>query len=60
MLNFGVNTLNLVILAIIALALGMDSDGDEADKSLVFYWGQIALNTLLSVVLETYALRYIF
>ena len=60
MLNFGVNTLNLVILAIIALALGMDSDGDEADKSLAFYWGQIALNTLLSVVLETYALRYIF
>ena len=60
MLNFGVNTLNLVILAIIALALGMDSDGDEAEKSLVFYWGQIALNTLLSVVLETYALRYIF
>lgn|ERR1719469_82834 len=60
LLNFGVNTLKLTILATIALLLGMTSDDEEAEKSLVFYWGQIALNTLLSVVLETYALRYIF
>ena len=60
LLNFGANAVKLIILAMIALMLGMDSDNEDAEKSLVFYWGQISLNTLLSVVLETYALRYVF
>lgn len=50
--------LKLTILATIALALGTSND-DESDASLAFQWGQITLNTLLSVGLETFALKYV-
>lgn len=60
LLNFFANTIKLIFLAMIALLLGLENDDEEADKSLAYQWGQITLNTLLSVVLETYAIRYVF
>jgi len=58
LINMLVIALKLTILATIALALGTSND-DEQDSSLAFQWGQITLNTLLSVATETLALKYV-
>ena len=58
LLSFLANAARLTMLAMTALVLGSGGLDEEASKSLVFHWGQITLNTLLTVVLETYALKY--
>ena len=60
LLNFIAQSCKLTCLAMVALALGMNSDSNDSDKSLAFYWGQITINALLTVVIETYALHYCF
>ena len=60
LLNFIAQSVKLTCLAMIALMLGMNSDTNDSDKSLAFYWGQITLNALLAVALETGALYYCF
>ncbi len=61
MLNSLVYALKLTFLATVALALGLSTYEDTSleGTSLAFQWGLIALNTLLSVSLETYAVRYV-
>ena len=39
MLNFIAQSVKLTCLAKIALMLGMNSDTNDSDKSLAFYWG---------------------
>ena len=58
LLNIGTETSKLIILALLAPLLSTAGLSMAEDTSLVHQWGEIALNTLLSVVLETYALQY--
>ena len=59
LLNIGTETLKLIILALLAPLLSRGGLSMAEETSLIFQWGEIALNTLLSVVLGTYALRYV-
>ena len=59
LLNVGTETLKLVILALLAPLLFHSGLSTSEDTSLVYQWAEITFNTLLSVLLETYALRYV-
>ena len=58
LLNIGTETLKLIILALLAPLLFQSGLTMSEETPLVFQWAEIAFNTLLSVLLETYALRY--
>ena len=59
LLNVGTETLKLIILALLAPLLFQSGLTISDETPLVFQWAEIAFNTLLSVLLETYALRYV-
>lgn len=59
LLNIGTETLKLIILALLAPILSSSVLSMAEETSLAFQWAEITFNTLLSVLLETYAVRYV-
>ena len=53
LLNLGVQTCKLTCLALLSPFIQSVSSPEGASASLTFQWGQICLNTLLTLALET-------